>query len=134
MNALPMANHLIFQFPESGQCTQKTKITNLLGHTLYAFAQIPIEMPQPSALKAARLTQQIMEGIFGIRQTFELPHIRHGQRFATRWIPHCLLQGGFVNEQPSLLHSHGNNADNRQCLAFLTQFQRFSNFIKTILH
>ena len=134
MNALPIANYLICQSPESDQCTQKMKITNLLGHMLYALAQISIETFQPSALKAARLTQQLMEDIFGIRKIFEPPHIRHGQRFATRWISRGCLQGGFVNEQPSFLHSHGNNTDNRQCLSSLTQFQRFSNFIKTLRH
>ena len=76
-NALPMTSHPIFQLPESRQSAQKMKIANLLGHTLYALAQIPIETPQPSALKAARLTQQFMENPFGIRQIFEHPHIRH---------------------------------------------------------
>ena len=79
-NVLPMTNHLIFQLPESSQFTQGKKITNLLGHTLYAFAQIPIKTLQPSTsiLEAARLTQQVMENALGIRQTFEPPHIRHG--------------------------------------------------------
>ena len=74
-----MTSHLIFQHPESCQFAQKMKIINLLGHKLYAFAQIPIKTLQPSStLEAARLTQQVMEDPFGIRQIFEPPHIRHG--------------------------------------------------------
>ena len=75
-----MTSHLVFQHPESCQFAQKMKIINLLGHTLYAFAQIPIKTLQPSTsiLEAARLTQQVMENALRIRQTFEPPYIRHG--------------------------------------------------------
>ena len=43
-NALPMTSHPIFQFPESSQSAQKTKIANLLGHALYALAE---HSPEP---------------------------------------------------------------------------------------
>ena len=63
-----MVSHPVFQHPESRQFAQRMKIVNLLGHTLYAFAQIPIKTLQPSStLKTARLTQQIMEDPLGIR-------------------------------------------------------------------
>ena len=133
-NALPMTSHLIFQLPESGQFAQKTKITNLLGHALYALAQIPLEMFQPSALKAARLTQQLSEIFLGICQIFEPAHIRYGQGLATRWIPGSHSQGGLVNEQPRFLHSHRNDADDRQCLPSLAPFQSLANFFRTLLH
>ncbi len=133
-NALPMTSHLIFQLPESGQFAQKTKITNLLGHALYALAQIPLEMFQPSALMVARLTQQFMENSFGIRKIFEPPQIRHGQGLATRWISGSYSQGELVNEQPCFLHSHRNDADDQQDLSSLAPFQSLANFFRTLLH
>ncbi len=133
-NALLMTSHSLFQFPESSQSTQKTKITNLLGHALYALAQIPLEMFQPSALKATRLTQQLSEIFLGICQIFEPPQIRHGQGLATRWISGSYSQGELVNEQPCFLHSHRNDADDRQDLSSLAPFQSLANFFRTLLH
>ena len=78
-NTLPMANHLGLQFPESSQSTQKAEVANVLGHKLYALAQIPIEIFQPSrAFTAARLPEQVVEDPPGIRQVFKPLHGRHG--------------------------------------------------------
>ena len=78
-NTLPMANHLVLQFPESSQSSQKAEVANVLGHKLYALAQISIETFQlSSAFTSARLPEQIVEDPLGIRQIFEPLHGRHG--------------------------------------------------------
>ena len=133
-NTLPMTSHLVFQLPESSQFTQETKITNFLGHTLYTLAQIPIETLQPSALKTARMAQQLSEVFLGIYQIFEPSHIRHGQGLATRWIPRGNPQGGFVNQQPRFLHSHRNDTNDRQGPSSIAPFQRHADFFPALLH
>ena len=111
---LPKGIHLMFHLLERRQFTQQTEIIDLLGHAMHVASHIPDETLQPTTSKAARLVQELMEDLLGVRQVFEILRVGYVQPLATLGITCGLPQGGFIDEQPRFLHPYRNDANDRQ--------------------
>ena len=103
----------MFHLLERRQFTEQTEIIDLLGHAMHVASHIPNETLQSTAAEAARLVQELMEDLLGVRQVFELLRIGYVQRLPTLGISCGLPQRGFIDEQPRFLHPNRNDANNR---------------------
>lgn len=101
-----------FQSLERCETPQRREILDQLSQTMDPAGRLePFHSPGPQATSSR---QELIQNVFGVWNFFEAFEGRHGQRHCPTRVVRRQAQSRFVEQEPSLLHTHWNNTDRRQ--------------------
>ena len=88
------------------------------------------ESLQPPTPVTARLTQEVMKDLLGVRNAFQTVQIGDVQGLTALRIPGSPSQCRLIEKQPCFLHPHRNHTHHRGCLAL---FQCFADLPRAVI-